>query len=222
VGDRVIQLVNQPEDKVFNGDIGEIVQIFRASENEEKEEQIVVQFDEADVVYTRADYFNIMHAYCISIHKSQCSEFPIVILPVVRTYRRMLRKNLLYTAITRSKQSLIICGDMQAFMQGIQQTDTEQRYTSLQEKVIEAIYGDDADQIIETIDQQSKSVEKQEEHRQVDVTGESSTDLVLRKEVEPSNISLDPELEQMIQTMLEEEKAVKINYTPYDMMKSNE
>lgn len=136
VGDRVIQLVNQPEDKVFNGDIGEIVQIFRASENEEKEEQIVVQFDEADVVYTRADYFNIMHAYCISIHKSQGSEFPIVILPIVRTYRRMLRKNLIYTAITRSQQSLIICGEMDALMSGIQMTDTEQRYTTLQLKMI--------------------------------------------------------------------------------------
>src|SRR5699024_3011763 len=157
VGDRVIQLVNQPEDKVFNGDIGEIVQIFRPSENEEKEEQIVVSFEDADVIYTRADYFNIMHAYCISIHKSQGSEFPIVILPVVRTYRRMLRKNLLYTAITRSKQSLIICGDMNAFMMGIGQTDTEQRYTSLKEKLIKQIHGfaEDSEQLSET------SLEKQ-------------------------------------------------------------
>src|SRR5690625_2883540 len=135
VGDRVIQLVNQPEDKVYNGDIGEIVAIFKASENEENQEQIVVKFDETEVVYPRSNYINIMHAYCISIHKSQGSEFPIVIMPVVRSYRRMLRKNLLYTAITRSKQSLIMCGEIEAFMQGIQTFDSDTRYTTLKEQL---------------------------------------------------------------------------------------
>jgi len=135
VGDRVIQLVNQPEDGVYNGDIGEIVQIFRAKENEEKQEQIVVSFDDNEVVFTRTNYLNFMHAYCISIHKSQGSEFPIVIMPVVRAYRRMLRKNLLYTAITRSKQSLILCGEMDAFMKGIQTYDSDTRYTTLKERL---------------------------------------------------------------------------------------
>src|SRR5699024_5886312 len=73
VGDRIIQLVNQPEDGVYNGDIGEIVQIFSAKETEEKQEQIVVEFDDTEVVYTRKNYLNIMHAYCISIHKAQGS-----------------------------------------------------------------------------------------------------------------------------------------------------
>lgn len=131
VGDRVIQLVNQPDDGVYNGDIGEIVQIFTAKENVDKEEQIVIAFEDTEVVYTRADYLNFMHAYCISIHKSQGSEFPIVILPVVYAYRRMLRKNLLYTAITRSKKSLIMCGEIDAFMLGIQTIDTDNRYTTL-------------------------------------------------------------------------------------------
>src|SRR5690625_4944428 len=71
VGDRVIQLVNQPEDGLSNGDIGEIVAIFEKDENKEKVEQIVISFDEKEVVYERKDYVNIMHAYCISIHKSQ-------------------------------------------------------------------------------------------------------------------------------------------------------
>ena len=135
VGDRVIQLVNQPEDGVYNGDIGEIIQIFTAKENEDKQEQILIAFDEKEVVYTRADYLHFMHAYCISIHKSQGSEFPIVIMPVVRSYRRMLRKNLLYTAITRSKQSLIMCGEIDAFMQGIQTFDSDTRYTTLKERL---------------------------------------------------------------------------------------
>ena len=139
VGDRVIQLVNQPEDGVYNGDIGEIIQIFSAKENEDKEEQIIIKFDEREVVYTRSDYINFTHAYCISIHKSQGSEFPIVILPIVWTYRRMLRKNLLYTAITRSKTSLILCGELDAFMEGVHTIDTNVRYTTLQQYVKEKL-----------------------------------------------------------------------------------
>ena len=135
VGDRVIQLVNQPEDGVYNGDIGEIKQIFTAKENAEKQEQILIAFEDNEVLYTRSNYLNFMHAYCISIHKSQGSEFPIVILPVVSTYRRMLRKNLLYTAITRSKQSLIMCGEIDAFILGIETLDTNKRYTTLKEQL---------------------------------------------------------------------------------------
>ncbi len=135
-GDKVIQLVNQPEDGVYNGDIGEVVAIFREEENTENVEQLVIAYDDKEVVYEPKDYRNIMHAYCISIHKSQGSEFPIVILPVVRTYHRMLKKNLLYTAITRSKQSLIICGEQQAFVKGVTTVDTNQRYTSLKESLI--------------------------------------------------------------------------------------
>lgn len=131
VGDRVIQLVNQAEEGVYNGDIGEITAMFTSRENEEKEEQIIITYDGNDVVYTRSNYINFMHAFCISIHKSQGSEFPIVILPVVHAYRRMLRKNLLYTAITRSKQSLILCGQKDAFIQGINTLDTNIRYTTL-------------------------------------------------------------------------------------------
>lgn len=145
VGDRVLQLVNQPEDHVYNGDIGEIVQIFTAKENEDNEEQLIVQFDENEVVYTRKTYGNITHAYCISIHKSQGSEFPIVILPIVRAYRRMLRKNLLYTAITRSKQSLIICGEKEAFFQGIETIDMDQRYTTLPRRLTQKL--DDKEQV---------------------------------------------------------------------------
>jgi exodeoxyribonuclease V alpha subunit len=131
VGDKVIQLVNQPEDGVFNGDIGEIAAIFEEDENVEQVEQLVIAFEDKEVVYERKDYINLMHAYCISIHKSQGSEFSIVLMPVVTAYRRMLRKNLLYTAITRSKRSLIICGEPEAFLKGIRTKDTNKRYTSL-------------------------------------------------------------------------------------------
>lgn len=124
---------------MYNGDIGEVVAIFRENENTENVEQLVVSFDEREVVYERKDYDNLMLAYCISIHKSQGSEFPIVILPVVSTYNRMLRKNLLYTAITRGQKSLIVCGEKQAFLRGIQMKDTNKRYTSLQEQLTERL-----------------------------------------------------------------------------------
>lgn len=135
VGDKVIQLVNQPEDNVANGDIGEIVAIFEEDENTDGTEQIVIVFDEQEVVYERKDYMNFTHAFCISIHKSQGSEFPIVLMPVVSAYNRMLRKNLLYTAITRGKQSLIICGEERAFMRGVNTLDTNRRFTSLQSQL---------------------------------------------------------------------------------------
>ncbi|WP_226036993.1 SF1B family DNA helicase RecD2 [Aquibacillus saliphilus] len=134
-GDKVIQLVNQPEDGVFNGDIGEITAIMEEDEGSEQAEQVVVLFDEKEVNYERKDLNNLMHAYCISIHKSQGSEFPIVVLPVVSGYRRMLRKNLLYTAITRGKKSLVICGDKRAFLFGVKEEDTNKRYTSLSERI---------------------------------------------------------------------------------------
>ncbi|SEO34210.1 exodeoxyribonuclease V alpha subunit [Amphibacillus marinus] len=141
-GDKVIQLVNQPEDGVFNGDIGQITAIFKETENVEQEEQLVVTYDETDVVYNRKDLLNIMHAYCISIHKSQGSEFPIIIMPVDMSFRRMLKKKLLYTAITRAKKSLIICGNQSAFVEGVKQRDTHVRYTTLAERLVK-VFEDD-------------------------------------------------------------------------------
>ncbi|MDG4655417.1 ATP-dependent RecD-like DNA helicase [Ectobacillus antri] len=137
VGDKVLQLVNQPESQVFNGDIGEIVSIFYAKENVEQQDMLVVSFDGIEVTYTKSDFNQITHAYCCSIHKSQGSEFPIVILPVVKSYYRMLRRNLLYTAITRSKKFLILCGEPDAFQSGINRMDDAVRQTTLCERLKE-------------------------------------------------------------------------------------
>ncbi|KOP83551.1 ATP-dependent RecD-like DNA helicase [Cytobacillus solani] len=139
IGDKVLQLVNQPENHVFNGDMGEIVSIFYAKENTEKQDMVVVSFDGAEATYTRQDLTQITHAYCCSVHKSQGSEFPIVILPVVKSYFRMLRRNLLYTAITRSKQFLILCGEEEALRIGVERADEQSRLTSLTDKLKEAI-----------------------------------------------------------------------------------
>ena len=135
VGDKVLQLVNQPENHVFNGDMGEIVSVFYAKENTEKQDMVVVSFDGIEVTYTRQDLNQITHAYCCSIHKSQGSEFPIVILPIVKSYYRMLRRNLIYTAITRSKQFLIICGEEEALRIGVERADEQTRQTTLCDKL---------------------------------------------------------------------------------------
>lgn len=130
IGDKVLQLVNQPESNVFNGDIGEIISIIYAKENTEKQDMIYISFEGNEVEYTRQDLNQITHAYCCSVHKSQGSEFPIVILPVTRSYYRMLRRNLIYTAITRSKQSLILCGEADALKMGVERADELSRQTS--------------------------------------------------------------------------------------------
>ncbi|MET3196217.1 ATP-dependent RecD-like DNA helicase [Bacillus sp. OAE603] len=130
-GDKVLQLVNVPENNVFNGDMGEIVNIFFAKENVEQQDIIIVSFDGNEVTYTRPDFTQLTLAYCCSIHKSQGSEFDIIVLPIVKSYYRMLRRNLIYTAVTRSKKFLILCGEQDAFIQGIGRTDDGKRQTTL-------------------------------------------------------------------------------------------
>lgn len=130
-GDKVLQLVNVPENNVFNGDMGEIINIFYAKENVEQQDIIIVSFDGNEVTYTRQDFSQITLAYCCSIHKSQGSEFDIIVLPIVKSYYRMLRRNLIYTAVTRSKKFLILCGEQDALIQGIQRTEDGQRQTTL-------------------------------------------------------------------------------------------
>ncbi|MDN3018644.1 ATP-dependent RecD-like DNA helicase [Paenibacillus sp. BSR1-1] len=144
IGDKVLQLVNQPESNVFNGDIGEIISIIYAKENTEKQDMIYISFEGNEVEYTRQDLSQITHAYCCSVHKSQGSEFPIVILPITRSYYRMLQRNLIYTAITRSKQSLILCGEEDALRIGVERADESKRQTTLCEKLRETIPANDS------------------------------------------------------------------------------
>ena len=154
VGDKVLQLVNQPDKHVFNGDMGEVVSIFYAKENTEKEDMVVVSFEGTEVTYTRQDLGQITLAYCCSIHKSQGSEFPIVILPIVKSYYRMLRRNLIYTAITRSKQFLILCGEEDALRTGVRRADEQMRQTTLSEKLSGFTSIESADSAVNEEDQE--------------------------------------------------------------------
>ncbi|MED1561853.1 hypothetical protein AJ85_11310 [Alkalihalobacillus alcalophilus ATCC 27647 = CGMCC 1.3604] len=140
-GDVVLQLVNNSEENVYNGDRGEVVAIFYAKETEEKQDQVVISFDGIEVVYLKKDLNQITHAYCCSIHKSQGSEFPIVVMPIVRSYHRMLRRNLIYTGITRAKQYLLLCGELPAIHSAITKKDEQLRNSKLKEKLQELTSG---------------------------------------------------------------------------------
>ncbi|MFJ8516331.1 SF1B family DNA helicase RecD2 [Lysinibacillus xylanilyticus] len=135
IKDKVLQLVNQPESNVFNGDMGEVISIIKAKETIEKQDLLVVSFDGIEVTYQRSDLNQLTLAYCCSIHKSQGSEFQTVIMPVVRGYSKMLRRNLLYTGITRAKNFLILCGEPDVLADGLQRTDDLQRFTSLRARL---------------------------------------------------------------------------------------
>lgn len=135
VGDKVLQLVNQPELNVFNGDIGEITSIQYARETADKVDEVTILFDAVEVTYQKNEWNKFTLAYCCSIHKAQGSEFTMVILPMVRQYGRMLRRNLLYTAITRSKSKLILCGEEAAFSFATENTG-DFRKTMLVEKLV--------------------------------------------------------------------------------------
>ncbi|MDA3130800.1 ATP-dependent RecD-like DNA helicase [Aliibacillus thermotolerans] len=135
-GDVVLQLTNNPDEEVFNGDRGIIKGIIDAKETVEKQTQIVISFDGKEVTYTKKDMNQVMLAYCSSIHKAQGSEFPIVIVPMLMSYRRMLARNLIYTAITRAKDYLILCGEEQAFQFAVDNVQKEERFTTLKERLL--------------------------------------------------------------------------------------
>lgn len=134
IGDKVLQLVNDPELNVFNGDMGIITGISLAKETEDKVEELTIEFDGGEVTYKRNEWNKITLSYCCSIHKSQGSEFEMVILPMVRQYSRMLQRNLLYTAITRSRNLLILLGEKEAFETCVTQLSAT-RQTTLVEKL---------------------------------------------------------------------------------------
>ena len=114
-GDKVIHLVNDAEVNVFNGDLGYITDLIPAKYTESKQDEMMIDFDGNEVVYPRNEWYKIRLAYAMSIHKSQGSEFPVVFLPITSASKRMLERNLIYTAITRAKSKLILLGELQAF-----------------------------------------------------------------------------------------------------------
>ena len=133
--DKILQLVNMPDENVFNGDIGVIERIIPANLSESKKNEIYVDYDGSIVKYLPKDFNKIKHGYIISIHKSQGSEFDTVILPISKYYKRMLYKKLIYTAITRAKRKLILLGEKEAFIYSVNNNEEYIRKTSLEENL---------------------------------------------------------------------------------------
>ena len=132
-GDKVIHLVNDAESNVFNGDLGYITDLLPGKYTDSKQDELTINFDGNEIVYQRSEWYKIRLAYAMSIHKSQGSEFPVVILPITRSSHRMLQRNLVYTAITRAKSKLILLGEKAAFDYAAKNTGTA-RKTYLRER----------------------------------------------------------------------------------------
>ncbi len=129
VGDRVIQQVNDYQREVFNGDLGTIASI------DLEEQEVVVQFTERDVSYDYADLSELALAWVVTVHKSQGSEYPVVILPLFMQHYVLLSRNLLYTGLTRAKQLAILVGPTKAIGFAVKRVMDRQRYTALADRL---------------------------------------------------------------------------------------
>ena len=128
INDKVLQLVNDSDNNVFNGDIGKIINI---SKNYDDKIIIQIDFDGNVVSIEKKDLKNITLAYAITIHKSQGSEFEHVIMPICNNYSIMLYNKLIYTAVSRAKKSLTIIGEPSAFIRAVNNNYSMMRKTSL-------------------------------------------------------------------------------------------
>ena len=128
LGDKVMQNKNNYEKGVFNGDIGYITLLDTV--------HVRVQFgDEMEVEYETAELNQLQLAYCMTVHKSQGSEYPVVILPLVPGHHVMLQRTLLYTAVTRAKKLVILLGTKAALNTAVANDRTKKRYTLLAERL---------------------------------------------------------------------------------------
>jgi exodeoxyribonuclease V alpha subunit len=123
--DKVIQTENNYDKDVFNGDIGQIVKI------DPVEREITIRFDQREVVYDYGELDEVSLAYAITIHKSQGSEFPAVVIPLAMQQFMLLQRNLVYTGITRGKKLVVLVGQKKALAMAVSNNRTENRFSGL-------------------------------------------------------------------------------------------
>ena len=128
-GDKVMQVRNDYEKDVWNGDVGLVLRASR--ENNE----LRVRYDDREVTYGAEGLDNLELAYAVSVHKSQGSEYPAVVIPLVMQHYAMLRRNLLYTAVTRGKRLVVIIGSRRALQRAVREVGDQLRYTRLAERL---------------------------------------------------------------------------------------
>ena len=124
-GDKVMQIRNDYSKGIFNGDIGFVMDVV------EEEDSLLVQFDGRDLIIGPEDIDGLMPAYAVTVHKSQGSEFPAVVVPILNQHWVMLKRNLLYTAVTRARELLVLVGQQRAIEIAVRNDDQERRVTRL-------------------------------------------------------------------------------------------
>ena len=129
VNDKVMQIRNNYDKEVYNGDIG------RISDIRFEDRQLSILFDNRDVVYDFSELDEIILAYAVSVHKSQGSEYPVVIFPILSQHYILLQRNLIYTAVTRGQNLVVMVGSRKALAIGVNNSQTKQRYTRLQYRI---------------------------------------------------------------------------------------
>lgn len=132
IGDKVIQTRNNYDKNVFNGDTGIIKAIAADSSG------LTIEFDQL-VEYTRSELSELQHAYTISIHKSQGSEYPVVIIPLLKQHFLLLQRNLVYTGITRARRKVYIVGSLDAYAMAVKNNEQKVRRTHLQTRLRKAM-----------------------------------------------------------------------------------
>jgi len=125
LGDKVMQIRNNYDKEVFNGDIGRVVGI------DPLNQLLTVRIDERPVAYDFGELDELVHAYAVSIHKSQGSEYPAVVVPIMTTHYILLQRNLLYTAVTRARELVVIVGTRRAIAIAVHNDKIAQRHTAL-------------------------------------------------------------------------------------------
>jgi exodeoxyribonuclease V alpha subunit len=124
-----MQIRNNYDKEVFNGDIGKIVKI------DAELQEAVIEFDGRRVPYEYSDFDEIVLAYAISVHKAQGSEYPAVILPVLPQHYMLLQRNLLYTGITRGRRLVVLVGTKRALSICVHNNRPDKRYTHLRQRI---------------------------------------------------------------------------------------
>ncbi|OPY16421.1 MAG: ATP-dependent RecD-like DNA helicase [Syntrophus sp. PtaB.Bin138] len=124
-----MQIVNNYDKEVYNGDIGRIASI------DEEEKEVKVIMDDREVVYDYSDLDELVHAYAVSVHKSQGSEYPAVVIPILTQHYVLLQRNLLYTGVTRGKKLVVIVGTKKAMAIAVKNNRTENRFTLLKQRL---------------------------------------------------------------------------------------
>ena len=128
-GDKVIQTRNNYDKGIFNGDMGRVIALDPAGGN------LTADFDGKNIVFERSEMIDLQPAFAISVHKSQGSEFPIVVLPLLKQHFLLLQRNLLYTALTRGRKKVFIVGDPAAYAMAVRNKESATRRTDLQRKI---------------------------------------------------------------------------------------